>query len=607
VDIALAGSSITYQPNDDQLAGLSLELAAFDGEVGIGQVPTPDPSAGIDVFDGRSCDVREIATLIVSGFIIDQDRERGPQPAGTARMHTFSVQDPNALLAGFRVERTRPAETDYARVMAFAAADHPTWITTWVLNANTVTMPKKTYASDGGWTGELIPDVIEFTGKTLFVHDLAYGGRCLHYHVLTSGHTCGLTISDVSSAVNGVTVFAPGQPRRQRTSVDLRNDVKMRDQTGRTSSVTDATSITDHDADGLEHQTLIDVEAGSQADLDVKAAAFLASNKDELDTYTCDIGPLDATATARIRVGDIITVTSSVMGLTASPQRISHLTWTVWQGRDGVPVPGLWKAGLELGAPIRRRARVTNKTTTFPDDEWVCVPTDFTVPWNPAGTGGSCVIPAGSANVGGECDSNGIGGLGGALSMTIYAGVTYAITYHAFHAAATPRMIAQFLSGANSFWDAEMGSVEDPGTWGPALIDYEFTDTAPALPGPAHYDASVIFSGIAGLGTDSSGSEITGQAVYVSGADPRFDTLGACSNGAPRVGQRVKQTAFLGDGTTVDFTTDFPPMANSLTVFVNGLDWTQDIATVDTTTGDFTMTYPFPLNSTVVIRYRRAS
>jgi hypothetical protein len=364
MEITLAGGAVTYEPNDDQLGRVSLEFAALDGEVGVGQLPVPDSTAALTVADGRSARVDEIATRLTDGFIIDQDRVRGPQPAATAREHSYSVQDANALLDGFRIARSRSSETDYARVIAFAAADGPSWDTTWVLNTNTVTMPAKAYYSDGGWTSELIPDVVEFTGKTLFLHDKSGGGRCLHYHNLTSGHTSGLTISDVPSAVNGVTVFAPGQPTRNRTSVDLWNSVKGVDQANRTYITSDSTSIATHDADGLQHEVQLSVEASSYDDLQVKTAAYLASFKDERDTWTCIIGPLDATALSLIRVGDLITTTSSVMGLTASPQRVAHMTLSVWTGADGPPAPGLWQAALELGAPIRRRARVRNKSTT---------------------------------------------------------------------------------------------------------------------------------------------------------------------------------------------------------------------------------------------------
>lgn len=361
MDVKLAGSAISYVPDDDQLQVMSVEFAAFDGEVGIGALPIQDTAAAIDVYNGRACQVNEIATRLSDGFIIDQDNDRGPEPASVARQKTFSIMDANALLDGFRYIGTRPSETDVQRVLSAAtrfSGATPSVDTTWVLNTHTVTMPKKKYSADKGWTSELIPDVVQFTGKTLFMHDKADGsGRCLHYHRLVDGHTCGLTISDVPSAVNGTTVFAPGQPRRARTSRDLTNDVRGLDQKGRTSFQRDTTSITNHDADGLEHEAFVQFDADSQADLDTLTAAHLAEFKDDYDTYTCTIGPLDATALSKIRVGDIITVTSSVMQLTASPQRISHMRLTVFTGKTGAPAPGLWDAELELGQPLRKGGR----------------------------------------------------------------------------------------------------------------------------------------------------------------------------------------------------------------------------------------------------------
>lgn len=357
MDVTIAGSLTSFTPNNDELSGINLEFAAFDGETAFGQFPMPDPSAAISVNDGRQFKLVEIATLITDGFVVDQDRVRGPEPASTAREHQFSVMDANALLDGFRVQRTRPAETDRARVLAFAALDGPTWDTTWVLNESTVTMPAKTYAGDGGWTGELIPDLVDYTGKVLFLHDKALGGtRCLHYHNLTSGHTSGLIISDTPTA-DGITTFAPGNPTRQQTGIDIRNDIYGTDQSGRTSTASDATSITNHNADGLLHQELVQFDTVSQADLDAQVAARLFNNKEAWITYGCTIGPLDATALSKIRVGDLITVTSSVMGLTSSAKRIAHMTLKVFTGKGGQPAPGLYDAVLELNMPKRRRAR----------------------------------------------------------------------------------------------------------------------------------------------------------------------------------------------------------------------------------------------------------
>jgi hypothetical protein len=618
MDVKLAGSSITYRPDDDQLGGLSLEFAAFDGEVGIGQVPVPDPTAAISVLDGRAVRISEGSVRLTDGWIVDQDRERGPMPAATARLHTFSVQDANALLDGFRVARTRSSETDVARVLAFAAADGSAWDTTWVLVSSTVTLPAKTYDSDGGWS-ELISDVVESTGKTLFLHDKAAGGRCLHYHGLTSGHGCGLSISDQQRGGLAATVFAPIEPRRQRTSIDLRNDVLGRDQSGRTSTATDSTSISQHDADGLKHQSLQQFDAVSQADLDVKTAAFLASQKDERDTWTCQIGPLGETELGLIRVGDIITVTSSVMGLTASAQRIAHMTLQPATGEGGRVAEGLWFAALELGAPVRRRNRRGTNAIVIPTDEpWTCIPTDYTVS-NIDGTANSYEISCKIQNLGLTCGSNVTGDhfLDYGYKMHLYAGATYRVGYSIQYSASANHLVA-FLSNGIESSQAQFhaGSTcpsqiaTDPpvnavlsgtGLWstvGYYPVDYVAPRTADYWVGLD----SVFFSFC-----NSWDSWVVCQTHYLSGPDPRFESLPPCSNGAPRINQRVRYTDVTGDGTTTAFDTDWAYIPGSLHVWINGLDWTPEINEDDPGTGDYTLDYPVPLGATSIVEYRRAA
>lgn len=353
MDITLAGGVVTYEPTDDQLGRVSLELAAMDGEVGGGVVPLPDPTAVIGIHTGRQVRVDEAGVCVSNGFLLDRTYVKGPQPQAPAYEYNFAVMDANALLHGFRMEHVRPAETAYTRVLAVIGDLPGGVITTWVLSPGDYTMPAKTYATDNGWD-DLITDIAEFTGKTTFLHDTSAGVRCLHMHVLTTGHTSGLSISDVPTAVNGTTVFAPQSPEATFTSVDTANDVKGRDQAGRTSTATDSASITAHDADGLKHQVLRDFEAGSQADLDQKVAVFLANQKDDQINYSCTIGPLDFSALSKIRGGDLISVTSSVMGLSAASKRISHMTLVPY---GTPPAPGLWNASLEMGAPKRRRSR----------------------------------------------------------------------------------------------------------------------------------------------------------------------------------------------------------------------------------------------------------
>jgi hypothetical protein len=152
-------------------------------------------------------------------------------------------------------------------------------------------------------------------------------------------------------AWDNVTSFVPINPRRIRDPADLRSDLILEDQNGRTAHVTDSTSIAAHDADGRRHQEYVQVDADSQADLDLQAARMLLDRKDDITTYECTIGPLDETALGSIRVGDMMTVTSQVFGLTASSQRIANMTLT--------PLgPTLWTATLELSRPVRHGNKI---------------------------------------------------------------------------------------------------------------------------------------------------------------------------------------------------------------------------------------------------------
>lgn len=612
MDITLAGGALTYQPNDDQLGRLSIELAAFDGEVGIGQLPVPDPAAAINVASGRRAMVEEGAALLIDGFILDHDRDRGVEPTGTARDYVFSVSDANALLGGFRVVRSRGVETDYARVMAFAALDGPSWDTTMVINASTYTLPAKDYDGDGGW-GELITDMIEFTGKTFFLHDKADGsGRCLHYHVLSGGHTCGLAISD-DPADQDATTFYPWLPHRARTAVDLVNDIKGRDQEGRTSLASDATSIAAHDADGLQHQALIDFEAGSQADLDAKTAAFLANQKDERDSYTCSIGPLDEDALALIRVGDRITVTSTVMGLTASVKRISHMTLTVLQGQGSRTAPWLWMAALEMDAPVRRRSRVkpslkgviippgtTIGTGSGPGnadccmDPWVCSPTDFLVP---IGEAANLIIS--DPTFAGEQYGVTFGGIAPPF-FTLYAGATYFVDVTVFHSVSPEAgwLNAVGVHGSGESQEFDMGGAPNhlPGL---VNADGYFTPTTTSS------DFTTILRAVNTIANNSYTSTAEIRVKYVSGPDPRYVDLPPCTNPDPLPGQPIAPTTFVADGTTTDYATDWPIQHGSIYASVDGLDWADRVIEEDLATGNYAFDYPPAVGSNVRVGYNR--
>jgi hypothetical protein len=351
VKVTIAGADVSRYYNGDQFGRTSVQLSAFDLEVGLGTVVIPE-IAGTDAFvTGRQCMVEQGTTVLVDGFIASDDRGRlETEPTKPRREWTMSLEDANAITSNIRaIDWTRSSETCTARILARISADGFSVDTTWV-QSTSATLPAKKYKTGDIWS-ELATDAIERTGWTLFVHDKAGGGRCFHFHSLTTGHACGLSITDVMGAWDNVTSFVPINPRRIRDPADLRSDIILEDQNGRTAHVTDSTSIAAHDADGRRHQEYVQVDADSQADLDLQAARMLLDRKDDITTYECTIGPLNETALGSIRVGDMMTVTSQVFGLTASSQRIANMTLT--------PLgPTLWTATLELSRPVRHGNKI---------------------------------------------------------------------------------------------------------------------------------------------------------------------------------------------------------------------------------------------------------
>lgn len=351
MDIVLAGSALARKWSDAELQGISIQLSAFDGEIGNSTIPVPDPTGADEVPPGRAVRVSEGTTRLLDGIIVDEGRSRGFEPTNPNKKDDYTVQDPNTFLFGFRVIASRPEESDYTRIQWFFDTYLPAADTTWILNTFTTTMVAAKYQSDG--VADVMRDAIDITGKTLFVHDKAAGGLCAHWHGLTAGHPCGLTIDDTDPTVNGPTSWLPQNPSRVKDGHDLTNDYAAYGADGiGPVTVSDPTSIATYDVDGKSHQAFANFpEATDIATLTADANRILETNKDARDTWTCTIGPLDATALALIRVGDIIPCTSTVMTLTASPQRIASLRLTLAGGQRVAPT--LWMAELTLGAPVR--------------------------------------------------------------------------------------------------------------------------------------------------------------------------------------------------------------------------------------------------------------
>lgn len=317
------GVDVSDKYTPTEYGAISLDERALDGETGQGTMPIPDPSGTAAMYSGQSLEILVGATQVFKGFIGGRSRDRSEAAVGTRLVNSHAVVDQNALLTGFRSGLVnRPSETDYARMLWFFQTFLPSLDTTWVLNTNTQTVPAKTYNTDSLWQ-EVFGDCHPPTGKTGFVE----GGRA-HWHLPTEGIATGKAISDLDADWGANCYEIRPGVKFGSDPLELDNDVRVENSQGQFAVASDATSKTNHDADGILHQVLIQTDDTSTS-LSAQAAAAVAANKDEKLTYECDIGPLTAAQVNGLPVGSLITVTSFVMGLTAATQRIAERVITI--------------------------------------------------------------------------------------------------------------------------------------------------------------------------------------------------------------------------------------------------------------------------------------
>lgn len=326
---------------NDELEAISLRYTAADGEVGQGTVPVPNPAGTTEPYAGQSFQLLVGATLLFDGFIGPLQRERGATATGTRLVDTYTTGDENAVLSGFRAYKwKRSAETTKARFLAFLAAFVP-WVTdtTWVTNDVVENMPAKTYTTETLFS-ELFQEIKDLTGNTAFIEN-----HRAHLHPPTLGIVGGLAFSD--TGYDYATTLPLYNPRRSKDPIDLRDDVKVVTPHG-SYTATDSTAIARYDAGGLKHQALVVLGSGTAAEAQTKAQAILADSKAERITYEFDTGPLTAAQLASIPVGCLVAVTSAVLGLSASTQRIAAMTVSYRVG-------DMFMAHIEMGFPVRIR------------------------------------------------------------------------------------------------------------------------------------------------------------------------------------------------------------------------------------------------------------
>jgi hypothetical protein len=196
VKIERAGVDMTGHYRGNELDETEIVLRAWDGEVGQSLIPVVDDAGTQEWYAGQQCKVSDGAFALLDGFVGQVSTDPGAAgrlPPG--RVHHLSVGDRNALLTGFVARGwKRPAETDRARMLAFAADWLPAGTTTtWVLNESLVNLPARNYITDELFM-ELMADIGSKVNKTAFL-----AGSDFHYHLPTSGRVTHFRIDDIAN------------------------------------------------------------------------------------------------------------------------------------------------------------------------------------------------------------------------------------------------------------------------------------------------------------------------------------------------------------------------------------------------------------------------
>jgi hypothetical protein len=599
MDVIVNGVDVSATYQDSELEGIQVRLVADKGEVGEGSMPLPDAAGSREDYSGQSVLLKVGSDVILDGFLGATERDRNEIAGGPRLVNAHHMGDDNALLDGFvALKWKRPAETDRARILAFADAFLPGSIdTTWVLNTHTQTVPKKTYDTESLYS-ELQDDLGKATGKTLFIER-----RRLHWHLPTEGIVSLISVVEAEDAdyVNSYPLLSRNAPIRSKDPIDLTTKVYAQNSHGTVKTATDSGAVARHDAAGVKHQKLADGGDAGSTLLQTIADNTLNDNKAERITYEGEIGPLTAAQLADIPVGALINVTDHVWGLSSSTQRI---------GAENIRYthPDHFFIGLELGYPIRIRAKPP-ATTPAPGTghdggvlpPFVCDLVDYTVP--------TC-----DGDPGADLPTGVITGLeGGSFpgedteTVALYHGATYRFRFTAIHATTNFECNLNGAVGGGGFIRMTFGNLGPMPSPIPPLTEITVDATYVSGGGAGTFECNSfnLYTGAGYAGCNCVGASGTMTVTYLSGPDPRYEGLGLCANGEPFPGQLVEdESVQTGDGVTTHYTTLFPYEAESLRIEVNGRDWTSVLTETDPDAGTYDLAYPPPIGSTVIVTYK---
>lgn len=354
----------------------SFTSRAHMGEVAQSEFVLDDDDGTLDHLDLASRKIVELwedasgyPVCIYRGRMMNHTLARGDIDMGVAMAWTCSAEDYNIDLRGIRVTiSNRPEEDDVTRVLAYAAGylagsastndharDSTDLGTTYVINADTVTLPAETYRYT--YPNDIFQRIVENSGKTFFVFVDDTGDGQLYYASLTDTTFASDISIDDTTAADGEDSYAPiyigpagdhdGQHVISGGGMEYLNGSGFYEE----SDISGGEGF--HDK-WEEHLTddFVTTETNAAALLSM----VVGSRSNEKFSYSCSI-KMQASEVHRIKAGMTLTVRLAAANLT-TPATLRAVQVT-YEPTD----PGWYLVHLELGwprdRPLRRNQRLS--------------------------------------------------------------------------------------------------------------------------------------------------------------------------------------------------------------------------------------------------------
>jgi hypothetical protein len=522
---------------------MSVMANAEQGSVAMPSLAVDDPEGGINITGLKSIMLTETAEssnsqVIFTGWTAAQEVTRGQDShrTGAARLWTVTLADQNSLI-GRRIMRgsdaNRPAETDVARVQ---------WLLTttefgsvvpssrYVSTLYPVAMDAVDYRDQSNQ--QILDDCSQQSGKNYFVmYDEPIASYGLFYDFAgSSAYRSTIRLSNVLSDVDSSTTFAVSE-----TDTKLNRD-PSRVYSGVVLPYVGGEVYVESTSIGLSY-AFRDTMAPS-ANVKTSAKATARANRYLGDAAT------EADVISTSFLVPLAKVNQLKEGMAVSC-RFSHLpgygtnfTWMRVLNRQVVATSEEWyTVTVEMATAVGGL-----NADGSPSAGWVCIPTDFSLGTGFDGGGGSAMEVIFPDHTNGQSAAS--PHVSNDDMFYVYNGALYSIDYFCYHAPESNFLTAFLVEHST---DLNIGSTPAPfaiagsgSSYGMGDKYVRCSDVPNDIPAATRTWTSTITGYVYArlveqscAGGDSYASSLSVHMNYVSGPDPRYEGLPACSNGSP--------------------------------------------------------------------------